>query len=81
MERTELKKGTVSLRDPCQGIINRTSLEFSQLWDIRHPVRTLAEGIVKIRYQETTCEDIEGFMCAAVTCTMIFGVCKPMRML
>jgi hypothetical protein len=34
----------------------------SELWDIRQPVRTLAEDIVRIRYQETTSEDIEDFM-------------------
>jgi hypothetical protein len=55
------------LHGPCQGVINRTSLEFSQLWDIRQPVRTLAEDIVRIHYQETTSEDIEDFMCGAVT--------------
>jgi hypothetical protein len=38
----------------------------NQLWDIRQPVRTLAEGITRIRYQETTSEDIEDFMYAAV---------------
>jgi hypothetical protein len=31
----------------------------SQLWDIRQSVRTLAEDIVRIRYQQTTSEDIE----------------------
>jgi hypothetical protein len=39
----------------------------------------LAEDIVKILYQETTSEDIEDFMCAAVT--VIFRVCKPLRLL
>jgi hypothetical protein len=39
----------------------------SQLWDIRQPVRTLAEDTVRIRYQETTSEGTEDFMCAAVT--------------
>jgi hypothetical protein len=39
----------------------------SQLWDIRQPVRTLAEDIVRILYQETTSEHTEDFMCAAVT--------------
>jgi hypothetical protein len=29
------------------------SLGVSQLWDIRQPLRTLAEDTVKIRYQET----------------------------
>jgi hypothetical protein len=38
----------------------------SQLWDIHQPVRTLAEDVVKIRYQETPNEDIEEFMCATV---------------
>jgi transcription initiation factor TFIIIB Brf1 subunit/transcription initiation factor TFIIB len=51
----------------------------SQLWDIRQPIRTLAENIVRIRYQETTNKDIEDFMCAAIT--VIFRRCKPMRLL
>jgi hypothetical protein len=51
----------------------------SQLLDNRQPIRTLAEDIVRICYQETTIEDIEDFMCAAVT--VIFRVCKPMRLL
>jgi hypothetical protein len=38
----------------------------SQLWDIRQPVRTLADDIVRIRYQEMTSEDMKDFMCAAV---------------
>jgi hypothetical protein len=67
------------LRDPCQGVINGTSLEFSQLWDSRQPARTLAEYIYRIRYQETTSEDIEDFMCAAVA--VIFRVCKLVRLL
>jgi hypothetical protein len=33
----------------------------SQVWDIRQPVRMLAEDILKIRYQKMTGEDIEGF--------------------
>jgi hypothetical protein len=45
----------------------------SQLWNICQPVRTLAEDIVKIRYQETTSEDTEEFMCAAVT--LIIRMC------
>jgi hypothetical protein len=49
-----------------------------ELWDIPQPVRTLAEYIVKNRYQETSSEKIEDFMCAAVT--MIFRVCKPVRL-
>jgi hypothetical protein len=40
------------------------------MWDIRQPARMPAEDIVKIRYQETTGEDIEDFMCSEVT--MIF---------
>jgi hypothetical protein len=36
-------------------------------------------GHVRIRYQETTNEDIEEFVCAAVT--VIFTVCKPVRLL
>jgi hypothetical protein len=51
----------------------------SQLWDIRQPVKTLAENIVRIRYKETTSEDMEEFMCAAIA--VVFGVCKPMRLL
>jgi hypothetical protein len=51
----------------------------SQLWDTRQPVRTSAEDIVVIRYQETTSEDKEDFVCAAVT--VIFRVCKPLRLL
>jgi hypothetical protein len=45
----------------------------SQLWDICQPVRTLAEDIVQIRYQEMTSENIEDFMYAVVT--VIFRVC------
>jgi hypothetical protein len=51
----------------------------SQLSDIRQPIRTLAEDFVRICYQETTSEDTEDFMCAAVTVT--FRVCKLVRML
>jgi hypothetical protein len=50
----------------------------SKLWDIRQSVRTAAEDIVRISYQEMTSEDIKGFMCAAVA--GIFGVCKPVRL-
>jgi hypothetical protein len=39
----------------------------SVVWDIRQPVRTLAEDSVKVHYQGTTSEDIADFMCAAVT--------------
>jgi hypothetical protein len=46
---------------------NNSDFEVSKLWDIRPPVRTLAEDICNIRYQETTSEDIEDFVCAAVT--------------
>jgi hypothetical protein len=53
--------------------------ELNQLWDIRQPVRTITEDIIKIRYQETTSEDIEVFTCVAVT--VIFRVCKPVRLL
>jgi hypothetical protein len=42
-------------------------------------VRTYAEDSVKIRYQETTSEDTEDFVCAAVT--VIFIVCKPVRLI
>jgi hypothetical protein len=38
----------------------------SEMWDICQMVRMLAEDIVKIRYQEMTSEDIEGFIYAAV---------------
>jgi hypothetical protein len=55
------------LCDPCQLAIEGTVLELSQLWGVRQPVRTLAEDIVWIRYQETTGEDIEECICAAVT--------------
>jgi hypothetical protein len=55
------------------------SLRVRQLWDIRQPVRTQAEDIVKIRFQETTSDDIEDFMCAVVT--VIFRVCKPVKLL
>jgi hypothetical protein len=51
----------------------------NQLWDIRQPVGTLAEDIIRIRYQEATSEDTEDFMCGAVTA--IFGVCKPVKLL
>jgi hypothetical protein len=54
------------MRGPCQGVISGTSLYFKQLSDICQPTRTLAEDIVRIHYQETTSEDIEDFMCAAV---------------
>jgi hypothetical protein len=51
----------------------------SQLWDICQLVRTLAEDIVRICYQEMTSEDIEDYMCAVVT--VIFIVRKPVRLL
>jgi hypothetical protein len=51
----------------------------NELWDIRQPVRTLAKDIVGICYQETTSEDIEDFICAAVT--VICRVCKPVSLL
>jgi hypothetical protein len=38
-----------------------------ELWDIRRSVRTLEEVIVNIRYRETTNEDKEVFMGAAVS--------------
>jgi hypothetical protein len=50
----------------------------SQLWDIRQPVRSLAQDIVRIRYQETTSEAWEDFMCAVVTA--IFGVYNSVRL-
>jgi hypothetical protein len=67
------------LRGPCQKVIHGTYLELSQIWDIHQPIRTLAEGIVKIRYKETTSEDVEDLMCATVT--VIFRVCNPVRLL
>jgi hypothetical protein len=53
-----------------------TSLEFSQLWDICHLVRTVAENFVMICYQEMTSEDIEDFMCAAVTPARLLVTCS-----
>jgi hypothetical protein len=63
---------SVKRRLVCDGYQSGSSTvgAMSLLWDIRQPVRTLAEDIVKIRYQETTSEDIEDCICAAVT--MIF---------
>jgi NADH:ubiquinone oxidoreductase subunit F (NADH-binding) len=49
------------------------------LCNICQTVRTCAEGSVKIRYQETTSEDIEDFMFAAIIVT--FEVRKPARLL
>jgi hypothetical protein len=51
----------------------------NELWNIRQPVRKSAEDIVRICYQEAASEDIEEFMYAAVT--VIFRVCKPVRLL
>jgi hypothetical protein len=45
----------------------KTFGEMSQLWDSSQSERTLAEDNVRIRYQETTNENIEHFRCAAVT--------------
>jgi hypothetical protein len=39
------------------------NLELSQLLDIRQPEGTSAEDIVKIRYQETSSEDIRLYVC------------------
>jgi hypothetical protein len=39
----------------------------------------VSRGHVRIRYRGTTSEDVEEFMCAAVT--VIFRVCKPVRLL
>jgi hypothetical protein len=66
------------LCSPCRDR-SRTIGVMSELWDIRQPVRNSAEDIVRICYQETTSEDIEEFMCAAVT--VIFRECKPVRLL
>jgi hypothetical protein len=49
------------------------------VWDIRQSIRKLTGDIVRIRYQETNNEDMEDFMCAAVT--VIFRVCKPVTLL
>jgi hypothetical protein len=35
----------------------------SELWDIRQPVSTLIEDIVRILYQKTTSEDIRIYVC------------------
>jgi hypothetical protein len=43
--------------------------------ELRHEQWT---DTVKTCYQEMTSEDIEDFMCAAVT--VIFRVCKPLRL-
>jgi hypothetical protein len=57
------------LRGPCRDLISRTvSWEskvgaMSQLWDICQPVRTSVKNLVRIRYQETSSENI---MCTAV---------------
>jgi hypothetical protein len=40
--------------------------------------KDVVEDIVRMRYQETAAEDMEDFMCVAVT--VIFGVCKPVRL-
>jgi hypothetical protein len=53
------------LRGPCQCVINGTCLELSQLWNTRQPLRTLAEYIVRISYQETTSEDRTFYMCCS----------------
>jgi hypothetical protein len=48
-------------------------------WSKSQPVRTSSEDIDTIRYQETTSEDTEDFMCGPVT--VIFRVCKSVRLL
>jgi hypothetical protein len=50
----------------------------SQLWDIRQAVRKLTEGIVRIRYQETTSEDRILNVCYSYS---DLRVCKPVRLL
>jgi hypothetical protein len=45
----------------------------SQLCDIRRPVRTLAEDIVKIRYQEKTSEDRKHVRCSYELCVQVFS--------
>jgi hypothetical protein len=52
------------LRGLCRGVISRTCLELCHLWHICQLVRTLAEDIVKICYQETNSKDIEDFISA-----------------
>jgi hypothetical protein len=53
------------LSGPCKVVIYGTSLEFSHLWDLRQPVRKLAEDILNILYRETTSEDIKLYMCCS----------------
>jgi hypothetical protein len=67
------------LRGWCEMPASLAVEAMSQLWDIHQVVRTLAEDILKIHYQEPTCEDIKDFMCATVT--VIFSVCKLVMLL
>jgi hypothetical protein len=48
-------------------------------WELDGAMSQLWGKDVRIRYQETTSEDIEDFMSAAVT--VIYRVCKPVRLL
>jgi hypothetical protein len=41
--------------------------------------KDVSRGHFSIHYQETTSENIEDFMCAAVR--VIFGVCKSVKLL
>jgi hypothetical protein len=56
----------VSTRSVPRGYKGGQNWSKDHLWDIRQPVRTLAEDVVRIRFKETTSEEIEGFMCGAV---------------
>jgi hypothetical protein len=73
------------LCSPCLNVVTRmvsweaTVGALTQLWDIRQPVRTLAEDIVRFCYRETSSGDIEDVMYAAVT--VIFRVCKAVRLI
>jgi hypothetical protein len=75
--RTKTRSG-VFYAVRAEGLQAGQSLELSRLWDIRQTVRALTEDFVRIRNQETTSDDKENFMCAAVT--VIVRVCKPVRL-
>jgi hypothetical protein len=65
------------LCDSCGDVITRTVTWESTVGAMT--VRMLAEDIVRVRYEGTTSEYIEDFMCA--TATVFFRVCKPVRLL
>jgi hypothetical protein len=44
---------------------SQCDFDFSQLWNIRQPIRTFAEDIIKIRYQETSTEDRRIYVCCS----------------